>query len=556
MHQHYREGGPVPLWIFRDGKKTVPTRKMIGELESSLRSASAADREALLDALIRAGELEAALADCDSQGSHSAAALTDALARAFLGEAQTIRSAHELLARLAQQSVPTEITISPPEGFAYYALSPLDFSAGLRLSLAPEDSWAVIGIRSIGTTLSALASASLEQRGAHTQRITVRPTGHPFDRVTHFTPQQERWIASLQRHGPRFLVVDEGPGMSGSSFLSVAEALERTGVPADRIYLAGSRDPDLETLRAPDAARRWRRYHWQSVTSQVHAKYRNHEFFGADQWRARHFREEDWPSCWTQMERLKFLSSNGDTLFKFEGFGRFGREVRERSQRIADAGFGYPVENAGDGMSAYSYVDGRLLGAADLTSKILDRIAEYCAHRREFLASGPVCQQLPKMVAFNLEQEFGAAPPFDLEALICERPVVTDGQMYPHEWMRTRDGRILKFDGSSHGDDHFFPGPTGIAWDLAGAIVEWKMNQDAADRLAEKYKALTGDDPSRRLPIYLLAYSVFRMGYCKMAAEVETGTPEAARLKKSYRLYRQAVERQLTCGAIRQSRAA
>lgn len=544
------------MWIFRDGKKTVPTRKMIGELETSLRSASGENREALLDSLIRAGELEAALADCDSAASVGGAALTDALARAFLGEAQTLRSTHELLARLARQSIPTEITISPPEGFAYYALSPLDFSAGLRLPLAPEDSWAVIGIRSIGTTLSALASASLERRGTHAQRITVRPTGHPFDRATDFTPQQELWVANFHHHGAWFLIVDEGPGMSGSSFLSVAEALERTGVPADRIYLAGSRDPDLETLRAPDAARRWRRYHWQSVTSRIHAKYRNHEFFGADQWRARHFAEEDWPSCWTQMERLKFLSSNGNTLYKFEGFGRFGREVQERSQRLARAGFGCSVENAGDGMSAYSYVDGRPLWAADLTGEILERIAEYCAHRHEFLAPGPVCQQLPEMLAFNLEQEFGAPPPCDLEGLICERPVVADGRMHPHEWMRTRDGRILKFDGSSHGDDHFFPGPTGIAWDLAGAIVEWRMNQDAADRLAEKYKTLTGDDPSGVLPVYLLAYSVFRMSYCKMAAEAEKGTPEAARLEKSYRLYRDAVERQLTCAASRQSRAA
>ena len=36
-----------------------------------------------------------------------------------------------------------------------------------------------------------------------------------------------------------------------------------------------------------------------------------------------------------------------------------------------------------------------------------------------------------------------------------------------------------------HGDDHFFPGPTDIAWDLAGTIVEWEL-APAVDRTADR----------------------------------------------------------------------
>jgi hypothetical protein len=538
------------LWIFREGKKTVPTRKLIGDLEIATRRALIGDREALLDGLIQSGELESALADANFPAASTVAALTDLLARAFLRHQPPCDRA-SLLNEIRRQDFPPQITISPAEGFAYYALSPSDFAAGLASLPAHCRHIGVIGIRSIGTTLSALATADLAQRGVRTDRITVRPTGHPFNRLTIFAPEEQRWVAAFHQHEACFLIVDEGPGMSGSSFLSVAEALEREGVPNRRIHLAGSRDPDLSTLRAPNAAQRWRRYPWQRVTSQVHEKYSDHLYFGADCWRARHFAEERWPACWSQMERLKFLSRDERTLYKFEGFGRFGRDVRERSRFLAEAGFGCTAENAGDGMTAYPYLDGRPLHVRDLTSEILNRIAEYGSYRRQFLATDPAQQQLPEMVTFNIEQEFGAPPPIDLEPLLCERPIVTDGKMHLHEWMRGRDGRLLKLDASTHGDDHFFPGPTDIAWDLAGAITEWQMEADAANALLRIYTKLSGDDPTDRLPAYLLAYSVFRMSYCRMAAEAEQGSAESTRLDRAYRFYREAVERQLACAAVR-----
>ena len=532
------------MWIFRDGKRNVSTQKLIERLGARSRAATAGDREGILDALIRAGELESALADCESPVASKVEELTDQLAQAFLNNQQAPCDAASLAADLVRNDLPAEITISPAEGFAYYALSPSDFAAGLSSLPAHCRDIGIIGIRSIGTTLSALAKADLKRRGAHTDRMTVRPAGHPFDRKTNLTPDQQRWVAGFHQRAACFLIVDEGPGMSGSSFLSVAEALEREGVSTSRIFLAGSRDPDPNTLHSPNAGQRWRRYQWQCVTSQVHEKFRNHLYFGADCWRARHFAGEEGPACWRQMERLKFLSPDEKTLYKFEGLGRFGREVRERAQHVADLGFGCEPENAGDGMTAYPYIDGQLLHAGDLGRDIGQTIAEYCAHRRGFLASERAQQQLPEMVTFNFDQEFGGPPPLDLDPLVCDRPIIVDGRMQPHEWMRTKDGRLLKLDAATHGDDHFFPGPTDIAWDLAGVIVEWRMDADAANLLIGNYRRLSGDDPRARLPAFSLAYSLFRMGYSKMAAEAEGGSAEAVRLEKAYRFYREAVERQ------------
>ena len=65
----------------------------------------------------------------------------------------------------------------------------------------------------------------------------------------------------------------------------------------------------------------------------------------------------------------------------------------------------------------------------------------------------------------------------DERALRVLRPLIVDGRLQPWEWIVTRQGVLLKTDASSHGDDHFLPGPTDIAWDLAGVIVDWDLDE-------------------------------------------------------------------------------
>src|SRR5436853_406434 len=84
-----------------------------------------------------------------------------------------------------------------------------------------------------------------------------------------------------------------------------------------------------------------------------------------------------------------------------------------------------------------------------------------------------------QIVGLNLVREFESEIDFDPEVLRPQNMIVVDGRMNPHEWLGTADGRLLKTDGATHGDDHFFPGPTDIAWDIAGAAVEWNLHPDA-----------------------------------------------------------------------------
>lgn len=96
---------------------------------------------------------------------------------------------------------------------------------------------------------------------------------------------------------------------------------------------------------------------------------------------------------------------------------------------------------------------------------------------------------------------------------------------------------MLKTDSGSHGDDHFFPGASDIAWDLAGAIVEWRMSPAQAETFLAMYRRASGDNAQNRISDYVTAYAIFRSAYCRMAANALQGTEEQPRLEQSAAAY-------------------
>ncbi len=531
------------MFVFREGRRVVRAQELLDSLASGLQASSPHCADAL-DLLLRAGELECALADRHSSQAVRLAALTDALAAKLV--AGRALNAPQLLRTLRRIEVPEQVSISPPEGFTYYALHPLNYADLVMRMPVKESNAAIVGIRSIGTTLGAIVAAALAQRGIRAERTTVRPQGHPFDRVTQFTGEQLRWVETHQSRAAHFFVVDEGPGLSGSSMLSVAEALVAASVPAEHITFLCSREADVSKLVARDAVTRWARYRVLAVAPNNQLPSDAELYVGGGIWRAHFIGDENaWPASWLHVERLKFLSRDRRRLYKFEGLGRFGAEVRERTQALADGGFAVPADGHQQGLVAYPVNAGRVLGSSDLSTELLDHLARYCAFRAvEFRVARPPTP-LHEMVEFNVAQEFGMAPDIAPEVFATPRPVITDSHLLPYEWLRTPAGRLLKLDGVSHGDDHFYPGPTDIAWDLAGAIVEWNLPPAAQDHLLGQYRRASGDDPTSRLRSYLLAYAMFRLGFCKMAAGAMSGCDEEPRLVRAYRFYRAAAQAQL-----------
>jgi orotate phosphoribosyltransferase-like protein len=530
----------LDMYVFRDGRKSFTGRELLDRLAKALACLSVAgDRDCVLRALIAGGELECALrdvADVQPEWKDSAQAaerLTTIAAEMFVRNNR--RGVAEAKRIVAGMELPRTLAVSVPEGFAYYALHPQKFVDVIRNRSLGSKS-AVIGIRSIGAPLSAVVAAAI----GDAKRITVRPAGHPYERGLEIT---ETFRAFVARHrDEEFVIVDEGPGLSGSSFLAVAEALERSGVAASQITMLGSRKPDIPELRTPNASERWPRYRFVPTDAEPVLPEGAGQSIGGGWWRRLFLPDfKDQPASWTQLEMSKYLSRDRKCFYKFEGFGHFGEEIGDRAKLLERFGFGPRYLGNEDGFGKYELINGELLRQQDVSRSVLDTMALYCAMRgRELIATSREESRLPQMLAWNWKCEFGEELP--TQNLEVVRLVTADARMLPHEWIAS-DGRFLKLDANSHGDDHFFPGPCDIAWDLAGAIVEWDMELDAREHFIDAYIRESGDLVRPRLGAYLLAYATFRMGWSKMAAHASAGEFDQQLLDRDYQRYRHVCSR-------------
>jgi hypothetical protein len=97
--------------------------------------------------------------------------------------------------------------------------------------------------------------------------------------------------------------------------------------------------------------------------------------------------------------------------------------------------------------------------------------------------------------------------------------VAIDGRLLPHEWIVT-GSELVKADAFDHHCGDFFPGTCDIAWDLAGASLEWELSADGNRYLMEHYRRLSNDATiDRRLPFYRFAYLGYRLGYATVARD-------------------------------------
>jgi len=521
------------MYVFRDGRKNVRGSELKNQLARWLESLGRDSQEdTSLGALIAAGELECALADAGFP-ENGAKSITNDLARGLLGTLEICPTT--LIDRLAKIECPDTASVAVAEGFAYYALHPFRLEAPVRY-LAAGVPVRIIGLRSIGTTLSAVVQALFTKYGCMAERITVRPTGHPYDRKLELSGFERNWLQA--EDGALAVIVDEGPGLSGSSFLSVAEAVERAGVPPSRIVMLGSRVSDVSQMRAPNAAERWSRFRFVAASPAPVLPPDAAIDLTSGSWR-HHFWEDfdHQAAAWTQLEPAKYMTFDRHALYKFHGYGHFAKSVAKRASAAAEVGFAPELLNVIRGFGKYKIESGRLLAGESPAPEIIERAAEYCAFRAVSMRTTEAdASELETMARWNWQCEFGTEP-YAIR-LRLERPVIADGRMLPHEWMRTNDGRILKLDGSTHGDDHFFPGPCDIAWDLAGMIIEWEMNAAQSQAFLSSYQQRSGDDAGPRIADYLVAYAVFRMAWSKMAARASAGTFDEKLLLRDYVRYR------------------
>ena len=582
------------MLVYREQRARDDPLRLLAELRRDLEGLAPGPRgvhDRVVRVLIALGVLEAAMADALDDEADTLHPVTEALRRASVaaghllwhawhGNDESLRPwaarARAALASVETAALPARVETRVPEGYAYYGLFPETYlAAAVRCARALRMERAVcVGIRSIGTSLSAVVTAALEELGIRVRSLTVRPRGDPFDRHLRLAPVLE---ALLRRHANEpFLLVDEGPGLSGSSFAGTACTLSRLGVSDDRIVLMPSWRTDGSSLRSGSARDRWRRHAQFSATFEevwvetgrladlvpdMHLR-----DVSAGSWRALLLPDPaDYPAAQPQHERRKLLArpkpyseDRPDLLLRFAGLGSRGEARLRRARALAEAGFTPPPTGLAHGFLIQEFRAGAPAAAAEPSPELARTMARYLAHlRRCHPAEVATAADLATMLVTNVREGLGEAAAERLAARLApdraampqEAPTAVDGRMLPHEWVRTSRG-YLKADAVDHHDDHFYPGPQDIAWDVAGTCLEFGLEGDARRGFLELYRRESGDRSiAGRLPFHALAYLACRLGYASLAAESLGDTPDGARFRTQIVRYRGLLDAELACGA-------
>lgn len=583
------------MLVYRTCRRPSGTAPLLRSVldETERLAAGRPGHDRVRDLLVAFDELESAVADALNPETDGEGAVQTAFRRAALEMGRAFAASHEgraeecrealgrlglRLHRLRQLELPQTVLTAQAEGYAWYALFPESYLAAARRFWEEERprSAVCLGIRQIGASLSAVVAAALQRQGCPVRLHTVRPRGHPFHRV--FLPSPP-FAGRLRARADsvHFLIVDEGPGLSGSSLCSVAETLSNWGIPDERIVFFPSWIPDGSAFASPGARARWRRHRafcaapedlWPggSPLSGIFPGWEPRDI-SAGEWRPLLLGSPAaYPPVHPQHERRKILlkppglplpsapegwrgiSPDAFVLARFAGFGGRGRGALERARLLEEGGWGPPVLGHAEGFLLTRFVPGRPLGPRDASAELVETVARYLAWVRErFPAQDETPPEaLAEMIRVNVAEGLGERwaerlPPLE-DLAVPAPPSALDARLFPHEWLSTPAG-YRKTDGFDHHDDHFFPGPTDIAWDLAAACIEFRLPPAQAARLLRAFQTHSGDAGiACRLPFHRLGWLAFRLGYATLAADGLAPSGEADRFRRALCLYRRLLQ--------------
>jgi hypothetical protein len=474
----------------------------------------------------------------------------------------SISALAKAVAQIAEEDWPARIRVRPPEGYAHYAVYPESYGeAAARLARSRGLSRAaVVGIRSIGTSLSAVAAGVLEESGIAVESWCVRPRGHPFSRSLPIDAELRSAWARAAGLGAVAVIIDEGPGLSGSSLLSVLRALRASGFAEARIVLMPHWDPPAPPMADCEAISLWRRA--RKVPADFDDLWRRRMGFSSAEdlsggrWREQLPPGAPRPTAQPQHERRKFLTQDEDgsrRLWKFAGLGAHGAPRRARAEALAGSGFAPEVLGLRSGFLVQRYAAGRLLSRPDLDRRLVDRAVAYVAFRAKAFPTGRPARlrELSEMIAANLSEGLGPEWRVRSERILGDTAVLetstvaVDGRMMPHEWLLS-DGTLLKTDGVDHADDHFFPRDQDIAWDIAGFCAEFRANPQHQSEVADAVaRAVKDRHLPRRMPFYAIAYRAYQLGYAQLAAIALGRGPDSRGFQRRARRFREELKRLL-----------
>ncbi|MET0483730.1 MAG: hypothetical protein ABWZ27_12610 [Aestuariivirgaceae bacterium] len=530
---------------------------------------------ALVAALIAWGELLQGVADATSEASgiDRQSPAETVLAARLVAIADLVRQSFDslqwqsrgALPPLRPPLLPERILLRRPEGYLHYALYPETYRVAARRMTGPLAG--VIGIRSIGTSLAAMVAAS----AGIASMASLRPRGDPYRR--HVVADHGLVQAMRDRQGA-IAVVDEGPGLSGSTFVAVVDWLRQHGVASRRIRLFPSHAGTPGPQAGDAAARRWQGLQRHVATFEDvfldtdHIAHRLTTWLGdaigplspledlsGGAWRRTVFGpEQHWPPVVPAMEMRKYrtIAAGRPLLVKFAGLGPTGERKLAMAQAMSAAGF-----TAEPLALVHGFLVERWLAAAPAGTlaslprhRLIARLGDYLGFRAAAFPAasdeGASLRDLVQMAVLNtgevlgqgfadrLARQLSALPSHEAALARC----ATDNRLQPFEWLVQPDGQLIKADALDHAFGHDLVGCQDIAWDLAGTAVEFDLDDEERGTLARRVERISGRGIGRQFISSLEpCYLAMELGRTHFGFALPSDTGDRNRLHRSHRRY-------------------
>jgi hypothetical protein len=553
----------ICMIVYGDPSYRQSFSKLLRDFQNDFGDASALSLDELRRTLVRAGQIEQAAFDaCLSNEVLSyTMELTDRVASSFFAAWQSGFSQRVQWPECGSVMPVDEVLIKMPEGFSFYALFPESYFAAAakwmedHLDRRDLDSILVIGIRSIGTTLSALVAAALKYAGWQVHRGTVRPYGHPFDRKVKIP-------ADFLAKANWFIVADEGPGLSGSSMASVASALD---IAEERISFFPGHRNDPGSKASSEARRRWavtRRYvaseaehSWSHEPVLELLKHETEELLASPVVRVEDLSHGKWRAVCSvdvavpshfERPKLKMTTTSGRSiLWKFSGF------TTDPTTQAKETCWTSPILKINSGYAATEWREGSPMSPCDATPLRMREVGRYLtsvAGPPQSLRDATDAQdRLKSMAHANIEEVFGTDAARKVGRTFQVLPLnetrtYRDGRMASYEWILRAEGSMSKVDWFGNVFDHTIVGPQSILWDIAGAMIEWDVQGECEAALLEPLTSGGFETSPENLLIYSIAYCAFKMGQFSFCASISPPEEQPRSQREESRLRNKLAE--------------
>jgi hydroxymethylpyrimidine pyrophosphatase-like HAD family hydrolase len=439
------------------------------------------------------------------------------------------------LKTLTQQRLPSDLlaeVAKAPAAFRSQDLSHYDVLALGKQFLAsiddPTRPILIIGLRTAGSYFAPLLAAYLQANGcSDVDALTLRPKKG-------IAAWEKAKMASYAAKRGRAVLIDE-PINTGKTLLKTLDLLRKSALRTDfsivvpvhvsrpdwnsgyeaqalsRLHVVGL-EPErwhkcgvLTAESVADLMHEWLVGVEVNVTSDAISEGANRKLEALS--------EQKFHNRLKRVHRVDLRDVSGRTttryvLAKGVGWGWYGYHAVLASERLC--GFVPPLIGFRDGVLFEEWV-GEQQASVDLDRpQFLERAPEYVAERTRLLKleRDPVRalaadnrHKATDELSGALGNAYGSRPAAVLRRSLlrerltsqpCPAPTLIDGKMRPQEWVNV-GGRLVKTDFEQHGLGKTELNVIDPAYDLADAVLQWRLSAAEETQLIDRYVALSGD---------------------------------------------------------------